>query len=67
MFRAPLCPSLGAREYYASGCSPQTGHTTLSSTPCRQLENQALNTTGSNDFYNILELLMMGIIVPETC
>ena len=24
-----------------SGSSPQTGHTTLSSTPCRQLENQS--------------------------
>ena len=52
VFRAPLCPSSGAREYYTSGCclsylvlgfqvvgmvwscsSPQTGHTTLSSTP----------------------------------
>jgi len=43
MFRAPLCPSSGAREYvmlegYVS--SPQTGHITLSSTPYRQLENQ---------------------------
>ena len=43
------------------------GHTTLSSTPYRQLENQAPNTTGSNHLYNTLELLMMGIIVPETC
>ena len=80
MFRAPLCPSSGAREYYKSGCclsylvlgfgccySPQTGHTTLSSTPYRQLENQAPNMTGSNHFYNTLELLMMGIMVPETC
>ena len=57
MFRAPLCPSSGAREYYTSGCclwylvlwlcvpfagcSQQTGHTTLSSTPYRQLENQS--------------------------
>ena len=78
IFRAPLCPSSGAREYYKSGCylsylvlwfssSPQTGHTTLSSTPYRQLENQAPNTTASNHFYNTLELLMMGIMVPETC
>ena len=22
MFRAPLCPSSGAREYYTSGCLP---------------------------------------------
>ena len=47
--------------------SPQTGHTTLSSTPYRQLENQAPNTTGSNHLHNTLELLMMGIMVPETC
>ena len=46
---------------------PQIGHTTLSSTPYRQLENRAPNTTGSNHLYNTLELLMMGIIVPETC
>jgi len=37
------------------------------STPYRQLENQAPNTTGSNHLYNILQLLMMGIMVPETC
>ena len=82
MFRAPLCPSSGAREYYTSGCclsyvsglraaalssSSQTGHTTLSSTPYRQLENQTPNTTGSNHLYNTVELLMMGIMVPETC
>ena len=41
--------------------------TTLSSTPYRQLENQAPNTTGSNHLYNTLELLMMGIMIPETC
>jgi hypothetical protein len=46
--------------------SPQTGHTTLSSTPYRQLENQAPKTTGGNQLYNTLELLMMGIMVPET-
>jgi hypothetical protein len=31
---------------------PQTGHTTLSSTPNRQLENQAPKTTGGNHLYN---------------
>ena len=52
-----------------AGCcsSPQTGHIILSSTPYRQLENQAPNTTGSNHLYNTLELLMMGIMVRETC
>ena len=75
MFRAPLCPSSGAREYYISGCCLSylvlgfqvVGHTTLSSTPYRQRENQAPNTTGRNHLYNTLELLMMGIMVPETC
>jgi len=27
----------------------------------------APNTTGSNHLYNTLELLMMGIMVPESC
>jgi hypothetical protein len=35
--------------------------------PYRQLENQAPKTTGGNQLYNTLELLMMGIMVPETC
>jgi hypothetical protein len=39
----------------------------LSSTPYRQLENQAPKTTGGNQLYNTLELLMRGIMVPETC
>jgi hypothetical protein len=46
---------------------PQNGHTTLRSTPYRQLENQAPKTTGGNRLYNNLELLMMSIMVPETC
>ena len=29
--------------------------------------SEAPNTTGSNHLYNNLELLMMGIVVPETC
>ena len=31
------------------------------------LKTKAPNMTGSNHLYNTLELLMMGIIVPETC
>ena len=37
-------------------------HITLSSTPDQQLENHRQQT-----LYNTLELLMMGIVVPETC
>jgi len=31
------------------------------------LKTTARNTTGSNYLYNTLVLLMMGIVVPETC
>ena len=31
------------------------------------LKTKAPNTTGSNHLYTALELLMMGIMVPETC
>ena len=31
------------------------------------LKTKAPNTTGSNHMYNTRELLMMGIIVSETC
>jgi hypothetical protein len=31
------------------------------------LKTKALNTTDSNHLYNALGLLMMGIVVPETC
>ena len=31
------------------------------------LKTKAPNTTGSNHLYNTLQLLMIGIIVPETC
>ena len=31
------------------------------------LKTKAPSTTGSNHLYNTLELLMMGIMVPETC
>jgi len=31
------------------------------------LKTKAPNTTGSNHLYHTLELLMMGIVVPETC
>jgi hypothetical protein len=31
------------------------------------LKTKAPSTTGSNHLYNKLELLMIGIVVPETC
>jgi len=45
----------------------QTGHITLSSTPDQQLENHGTKYHRQQPLYNNLELLMMGIVVPETC
>ena len=80
MFQAPLCPSSGAREYYTGGCC--LCYLVLWFSSCRydielrvipsaphytdNLKTKAPNTTGSNHLYNTLELLMMGIVVPET-
>ena len=40
---------------------------TLSSTPDQQLENHSTKYHRQQPQYNTLELLMMGIVVPETC
>jgi len=45
----------------------QTGHITLSSTPDQQLEIHSTKYHRQQPLYNTLELLMMGIVVPETC
>ena len=45
----------------------QTGHITLSSTPDQQLENHGTKYHRQQPLYNTLELLMMGIMLPETC
>jgi len=44
----------------------QTGHITLSPTPDQQLENHSTKYHRQQPLYNILELLMMSIVVPET-
>ena len=44
----------------------QTGHITLSSTPDQQLENHSTKYHRQQPLYNTLELLTMGIVVPET-
>jgi len=59
-------------EGYASGlqdaaASCKTGHITLSSTPDQLLENHSTKSHRQQLLYNTLELLMMGIVVPETC
>ena len=48
-------------------CILQTGHITLNSTPDQQLENNSAKYHTQQPLYNTLELLMMGIVVPETC
>ena len=55
MFRAPLCPSSGAREYYTDGRC--LWYLVLWFSSCRY----------GVELYNTLQLLMMGIMVPETC
>jgi len=43
------------------------GHITVSSTPDQQLENHSTKYHRQQPLYNTLELLMMGVVVPETC
>jgi len=49
----------------AASCKP--GHTTLSSTPDQQLGNHSTKYHRQQPLYNTLELLMTGMVVPETC
>ena len=59
---------LGLCVRFAGCCSIlQTGHITLSSTPDQQLENHSTKYHTQQPLYNTLELLMLGIVVPETC
>jgi len=57
-----------SRVRFAGCCSiPKTGHITLSSTPDQQLQNHSTKYYMQQLLYNTLELLMVGIVVPETC
>ena len=63
-------PIIRSSRVLNSGCCCsilQTGHVTLSSTPDQQLENHSTKFHRQQPLYNNLELLMMGIVVPETC
>ena len=54
--------------WFAGCCSIlQTGHITLGSTPDQQLENHSTKYHRQQPLHNTLELLMMGIVVPEIC
>ena len=54
-----------------AGSILQTGHITLSSTPDQQLENHSTKYHRQQPLYYytlyIIAVLMMGIVVPETC
>ena len=57
-----------SRVLYSRCCNIlQTGHIALSYTPDQQLENHSTKYHRQQSLYNTLELLMMGIVVPETC
>ena len=53
-------PIIRSSRVLYSGCC-------LSSTPDQQLENHSTKYHRQQPLYNTLELLMMGIVVPETC
>ena len=66
MFREPLRPSSGAREYYTGGCC--LWYLVLWFSSCRYgVELKVVSGLRAAALYNTLELLMMGIMVPETC
>ena len=81
MFRALLCPSSGARDYnvdyhigrfvlgllHDSCFSLQPGHySSLTAPNLQPTANREQNDQCGNQHFS-RELLMMGIVVPETC
>ena len=70
MFQAPLHPSSGARENYTSGfCLSYlvVGFQVVGMVWSWGLCVRFAGCCCRNHLYNTLELLMMGIMVPETC
>ena len=74
MFRAIPCPSSGARDYYTDGrCLwylvlwfSRCRYDVELKVMCPVCRQQPANRT-HNHLYNTLELLMMGMVLPETC
>ena len=64
MFQALLCSSSGAQEYYTGGCC--LWYLVLWFTRCRSGLWDSTNWTHNLQLHT-LELLTMGIMVPETC
>ena len=74
MFRTPLFPSSGAQEYYTvvaacgiSCCGFQVAGLVWSWGLCVRFAGCSSRQHRQQPLYNILELLMMGIMVPEAC
>ena len=81
MFLAPLCPSSGAQDYYTSVaacgiscCGFQVAGLVWSwglcvrfAGYCSILQNHSTKYHRQQPLYNTPELLMMGIVVSETC
>jgi len=71
MFRALLCPSSGARvydvDYHIGRFVLQPGHySSLTAPNLQHTANQERNDQCGNQHHR-RELLMMGIVMPETC
>ena len=71
MFRALLFPSSGAHDYNVdcrdAGYSLHPGHySSLPAPNFQRTANQERNDQCGNQYYS-RELLMMGIVVSETC
>ena len=68
MFRASLCPSSGAQEYYtvvaACGISCCGFSSSWSGVELRVIRTKYHT---QQPLYSTLELLMMGTVMPETC
>jgi len=62
-----ICLTYFHKTLYMVTSILQTGHITLSSTPDQKLENHSTKYHMQQPLYNTLELLMMGMVVPETC
>jgi len=69
MFRALLCPSSRARDYdvaYHTGKLHPGLYSSLTAPNLQHIANQERNDQRGNQHYS-RELLMMGIVMPETC
>ena len=74
MFRASLCPSSGVQEYYTvvaacgiSCCGFQVDGLVWSCGLCVRFAGFCSILQTGHITHNTLELLMMGIVMPETC